>query len=94
MKTQEKRCTGLTARWCPIHGDCTCSQDDSDSDYNDDGCPLHGVKSDHAPIIRPGPPICQGGSNGSAPLVGALLVVGAFMYVAFHLVGLLMGRHG
>lgn len=24
MTVAEARCTGTTARWCPIHGDCSC----------------------------------------------------------------------
>lgn len=39
------RCTGLTARWCPTHGDCAC---DPDGDMNDPTCPLHAPKSTHA----------------------------------------------
>lgn len=35
-------CTGLTARWCPIHGDCVCD------DMDDLACPLHRTDSDHA----------------------------------------------
>lgn len=42
-------CTGLTARWCPIHGDCTCDRDDYGSgDMNDPTCPLHRTSSTHA----------------------------------------------
>ncbi len=48
----KRRCTGLTARWCPIHGDCTCpnpaDRDDfGPSDMDDMHCPLHGEASDH-----------------------------------------------
>ena len=39
------RCTGLTARWCPVHGDCTCPQD---SDLDSPDCPLHAPLSSHA----------------------------------------------
>lgn len=41
-------CTGLTARWCPAHGDCTCPRDPGiETDMDDEGCPLHGSESDH-----------------------------------------------
>lgn len=39
-------CTGLTARWCPICGDCCCRENASDLD--DPDCPLHGAFSRHA----------------------------------------------
>jgi hypothetical protein len=40
-------CTGIAARWCPIHGGCTCPEGyDADLDYY--GCPLHSEKSSHA----------------------------------------------
>lgn len=38
-------CEGLTARWCPRCGTCTCPQD---GDLNADGCPLHDPRSTHA----------------------------------------------
>lgn len=37
-------CTGLTARWCPVHGDCVCEGDNLD----DARCPLHAPSSTHA----------------------------------------------
>lgn len=38
-------CTGLSAHWCPIHGDCTCENpEDSMSDWD---CPLHSPRSSH-----------------------------------------------
>lgn len=56
-----RRCTGLTAAWCPIHGDCSCLRshedprftDEADAHYRqepslDDGdCSLHAQDSDH-----------------------------------------------
>ncbi len=46
-------CTGLTAVWCPVHGDCTCDEDvltalygPGPGDY--ERCPLHSPFSDHA----------------------------------------------
>lgn len=40
-----KRCTGITATWCPIHGDCTC---EPDFPLDSPGCPLHDMRSTHA----------------------------------------------
>jgi hypothetical protein len=46
---QTAQCTGLAARWCPIHGDCVCSQHDGGWDALDDpACPLHQTSSTHA----------------------------------------------
>ena len=39
-------CTGVSAGWCPIHGDCTCPRPDLAKD--DPKCPLHAVTSTHA----------------------------------------------
>ena len=39
-------CTGLTAAWCPSHGDCTCP-DREDAQLDHPTCPLHGHTSDH-----------------------------------------------
>lgn len=42
-------CTALTARWCPVHGDCAClTGSDSLTSMDDPGCPLHGPASEHA----------------------------------------------
>lgn len=44
-------CTGLAARWCPNHGDCTCdpiAADLGDRSHGDFGCPLHDMGTDHA----------------------------------------------
>lgn len=44
-------CSGVSASWCPIHGDCTCERypDGSFPDGMDSpDCPLHGFHSDHA----------------------------------------------
>lgn len=35
-------CTALAARWCPVHGSCSCPEDD-----NAEACPLHGLTTDH-----------------------------------------------
>lgn len=48
-------CTGLSASWCPNHGDCTCGlQDQAGLVYDggrtltDEDCPLHSPSSPHA----------------------------------------------
>lgn len=60
-------CTGLTATWCPLHGDCTCpelypsgpdgqgdrSQEPEGRTLSDPTCPLHGLTSDHAETTAP-----------------------------------------
>lgn len=38
-------CTGISANWCPIHGDCKCPH--PDVERNDPACPLHSEKSNH-----------------------------------------------
>lgn len=40
-------CTGVSAVWCPIHGDCAC-EDRESGDLDDKDCPLHGWNSTHA----------------------------------------------
>ena len=42
----EPECTGLTARWCPRCGDCTCPV----GDLGEQECPLHGPYSVH--VVR------------------------------------------
>lgn len=37
-------CTPLSARWCPVHGDCTCSQA---GPLDRSACPLHDPTSGH-----------------------------------------------
>ncbi len=41
---------GMTCRWCPRCGNCTCpvEQNDPDGWNDDDLCPIHGAKSQHA----------------------------------------------
>ncbi len=46
------QCTGVTARWCPNHGDCVCGgygtdEWDDSSDMDDGDCPLHSHLSPH-----------------------------------------------
>ena len=45
-------CEGLTARWCPRCGTCSCEQD---GDLNDPACPLHAPSSQHAEAAPPSP---------------------------------------
>ncbi len=42
-------CTGVAARWCPIHGDCVC---DPDEEQHTQDCPLHSPTSTHAQADR------------------------------------------
>lgn len=46
MRRRIEGCTGVTAAWCPVHGDCTCA--DRLVAMDDDGCPLHDKASLHA----------------------------------------------
>lgn len=44
-------CTGISASWCPNHGDCTCERGiDGDCDFGAPMCPLHGDFSTHCII--------------------------------------------
>ncbi len=50
-------CTGISAGWCPIHGDCKCpidpetgetmSDDGQELARNSEKCPLHAPWSNH-----------------------------------------------
>ncbi len=48
------RCSGLTASWCPVHGDCLCPElrgpgaGPGERSFTYSGCPLHSPASDHA----------------------------------------------
>lgn len=66
LRGKKPKCTGVAARWCPNHGDCTCAIDWQGESTGDpmrgvqlkriaDDCPLHGVDSGHAPP-QPIPP--------------------------------------
>jgi hypothetical protein len=46
---EEPECTGLTASWCPIHGECNCLkyEDGERDEYENTSCPLHGPSSTH-----------------------------------------------
>ena len=50
-------CTGISAAWCPIHGDCTCVRSEEDDRFDhvyapvgldDWNCPLHSMESSHS----------------------------------------------
>lgn len=45
----ERGCSGVTATWCPVHGDCPCelSGPAGTRSLNDPGCPLHAPDSPH-----------------------------------------------
>lgn len=45
----DKACTGMTASWCPVHGDCACERPKNGlgGDLSDPGCPLHKPASTH-----------------------------------------------
>ena len=45
-RIESQHCTGLSARWCPLHGDCSCPEPEDSLD--DPSCPLHDWKSSHA----------------------------------------------
>ena len=43
------RCSGVSAVWCPIHGDCCCARSEDGDIYamDDPDCPLHSRQSPH-----------------------------------------------
>ena len=45
-----RECTGLSAVWCPLHGDCACPARDDTLD--DPDCPLHNPQSSHAETMK------------------------------------------
>ncbi len=51
-RIESRECTGITASWCPVHGDCTCERDEFgvalDGAWQHGRCPLHGEQSSHA----------------------------------------------
>jgi hypothetical protein len=40
-------CTGISAGWCPVCGDCVCKDE---LDKNDEACPLHSESSRHGEV--------------------------------------------
>lgn len=53
--TDTQECTGLSASWCPIHGDCTCPEpgDGEAKALDDFNCSLHSLGSDHRETPSP-----------------------------------------
>lgn len=48
-RIESQSCTGLTATWCPVHGNCRCPEVDGVGGPGDDpNCPLHATTSSHA----------------------------------------------
>lgn len=46
-------CTGLTAFWCPVHGECTCTRTpDGECRFDAGDCPLHAVDSQHGETVE------------------------------------------
>lgn len=43
------KCTGVSAAWCPIHGDCICVREGT-AGLDDPNCPLHSLESTHAEV--------------------------------------------
>lgn len=46
-------CTGITAVWCPLHGQCMCPEDEDgilEWGSNPD-CPIHAEDSNHAEFL-------------------------------------------
>lgn len=46
LAAHDGRCTGVSARWCPVCGDCTCPEPERSMDS--ERCPLHSRASPHA----------------------------------------------
>jgi hypothetical protein len=59
-------CTGTTAVWCPVHGDCACPRDAADERTLDDArCSLHSPTSTHGDATS-FPPTGHAGLDGAA----------------------------
>jgi hypothetical protein len=55
MRSGTVACTGVTASWCPVHGDCGCDRhEDGEVDFasGEHSCPLHAWDSPHAEAQR------------------------------------------
>lgn len=65
MTTNE--CTGATAAWCPVHGDCACPRTDGGPSLDHPACPLHGPASTHGeepePTLAPAMLACLRGEH-------------------------------
>jgi hypothetical protein len=47
-RAAREACTGVSASWCPVHGDCRCPRlDTGEREEESTTCPLHGEKSTH-----------------------------------------------
>jgi hypothetical protein len=47
-RAAREACTGVSASWCPVHGDCSCPRlDTGEREEEAQDCPLHGEKSAH-----------------------------------------------
>jgi hypothetical protein len=56
LEPPKETCTGIAARWCPLCGACTC-EPDSDTDFEEPTCPVHGGASPHPHAARRPPDI-------------------------------------
>ena len=64
----EPACTGRTAFWCPVHGDCTCSRDtEGECMFDAADCPLHNDTSQHAEDDEGPPAAAPQGAGPSKP---------------------------
>lgn len=71
-KAQAPECTGTSASWCPVCGDCKCPRSESgETDLNDESCPLHSVRSKHAELT-PIPTSCGRAPPYGCPGCGAM----------------------
>ena len=55
-KARAPECTGTSASWCPVCGDCKCPDNDyGERTLDDESCPLHSRQSKHAELPAPPP---------------------------------------
>jgi hypothetical protein len=61
---ESQECTGVAARWCPVHGTCSCPA--NVPEMTDERCPLHSPASSHAAAILTEifAPVVAAGSGG------------------------------
>lgn len=86
-RTEEPRCTGVFAGWCPRCGDCRCPpryEGSDEASYEDEGCPLHASASDHGAV--------QEGGEAEEPPGFVLLSAAEFNALALSAVGYALGR--
>ena len=71
VRAPSLECTGASARWCPVCGDCTCGPRyegagaDEERTLDDDGCPLHGASPQHARSVSRSVPSARAASTTS-----------------------------